>query len=352
MNSVLDHTPERLAESFREQGIEPFRARQVTRWVFSRGVRNFEDMTDLSRPLRAELGARWRTRVLERQEAHRSSDGTVKLVLGTDEGARIETVIIPEGRRRTVCLSSQVGCSLTCSFCATGRLGLLRNLRTDEIVDQLLIAREVLAERGEGPTHVVFMGMGEPLLNLSQVIGAVRILAHPDSLGLSPRRITVSTAGVVPRLADLGQAVPVQVRLAVSLHATTDEVRDRLVPLNRRFPIAMLLAACREYPLPPRGRLSIEYTLIRGLNDRAEDGQRLVGLLRGLRAHVNLIELNPSAGSRFLPSPEPVLNRFAGILARARVPVTVRRSRGGDILAACGQLGATASPFAVASSVR
>jgi 23S rRNA (adenine2503-C2)-methyltransferase len=350
MSSILETTPEELAARFRDEGVEPYRARQVTHWVFARGVRSFDGMTDLPRPLRSELEGRWRTHALELDTRVRSRDGTTKLVLRTEEGARIETVLIPEEGRRTVCVSSQVGCSLDCPFCATGRLGLLRNLRTAEIVDQVLHARDVLGDSGEAPTHVVFMGMGEPLLNVAHVISALRILTHPDALGLSPRRITVSTAGVVPRMADLGRAVPV--RLAVSLHATTDEVRNRLVPLNRRFPIAELLAACRAYPLPPRGRISIEYTLIRDLNDAPDDGPRLVRLLSGMRTHVNLIPLNEHPASPFRPSRDEVVDRFAAVLARARIPVTIRRGRGDDILAACGQLGASGSALAAAAPGR
>jgi 23S rRNA (adenine2503-C2)-methyltransferase len=340
MNPLLAFTPEDLAEQFRSEGIEPYRARQVTRWVYGRGVRDFEGMTDLARPLRARLADRWGTRALLGADLHRSADGAEKLVLETREGARVETVIIPEERRRTVCVSSQIGCSLDCSFCATGRMGLLRNLATEEIVDQVLHARDVLAARGEHPTHLVLMGMGEPLLNLRAVVPAIRVLTHPDAFGLAPRRVTVSTAGVVPRMLELGRAV--QVGLAVSLHATTDEVRDRLVPLNRRFPLDSLLDACRAYPLPPRGRLSFEYTLIRDVNDSEEDARRLVRLVSGIRCLVNLIPLNEHPGTDFRSSPDSSIDRFARILAAARAPVSVRRSRGGDIFAACGQLGVAA----------
>ncbi len=338
MNSVLDYTPDELASRFQAEGVEPFRARQVAQWVFGRGVRSFEGMTDLSRSLRSGLAQRWRTKALECSALERSSDGTEKLALETEEGARIETVIIPEEKRRTVCVSSQVGCSLDCPFCATGRLGFGRNLRSGEIVDQVLHAREVLAERGERVTHVVFMGMGEPLLNLRHVVSAIRILCHRDAFAFAPARITVSTAGVVPRIADLGRAVPV--RLAVSLHAARDEVRNRLVPLNRRFPLASLLEACRAYPLGPRDRISFEYTLIRDVNDSPAEARRLVGLLSGIRALVNLIPLNEHPGTTFRRPEESAVDAFARVLARAHVPVTVRRSRGLDILAACGQLGA------------
>jgi 23S rRNA (adenine2503-C2)-methyltransferase len=340
LSSLLGIPIDDLHERLRSEGLEPYRARQLARWIYARGVREFDRMTDLPAPLRAELASRFSTRALELAASQESRDGAVKLALRTAEGARIETVLIPEGRRRTVCVSAQIGCSLDCTFCATGRMGLLRNLRTEEIVDQVLLARDLLAARGEHPTHVVFMGMGEPLLNLRAVVSAIRILTHEDGLAIAPRRITVSTAGVVSRMADLGREVPVG--LAVSLHATTDDVRDRLVPLNRRFPLAALLDACRSYPLGPRARLSFEYALIRDVNDSAADAARLVRLVSGIRALVNLIPLNEHPGAPFRAPSEAAVDGFARVLARARVPVSVRRSRGADILAACGQLGAAA----------
>ncbi len=339
-NSVLDHTSEELRQAFAREGLERFRADQVLRWVYGQRVRDFRTMSDLARPLRERLYETWSLGCLEQESSFVSTDGTRKLVLRTREGANIESVLIPEPRRQTICVSSQVGCSLDCSFCATGRLGLGRNLRAGEIVDQVLHGAEVLARSGERITHVVFMGMGEPLLNLDNVIRSIRILADPRALGLSPRRVTVSTAGVVPRIAELGRALPV--RLAVSLHATTDEVRNELVPLNRRFPITTLLEACRRYPASRRDRLSFEYTLIRGVNDSLDDARRLVKLLHGLRAKVNLIPMNEHPGSAYRRPEAPQIEAFAGTLAAARLPVTVRRSRGDDIFAACGQLGAPA----------
>jgi 23S rRNA (adenine2503-C2)-methyltransferase len=271
-------------------------------------------------------------------------------VLATAEGHRLETVIIPEGERRTICVSSQVGCSLDCTFCATGRLGFGRNLRADEIVDQWLHASLRLRERGEQPTHVVFMGMGEPLLNLRGVLQAVRVLCDAEAGGLSPRRITVSTAGVVPRIAELGRGAPV--RLAISLHATTDALRDTLVPLNRRFPIAQLLEACRSYPVARRDRISFEYILIAGVNDSAADAQRLRKILVGIPAKVNLIPMNEHPGAPYRRPSDVDIDAFAGILAHGPVGVSVRRSRGDDIFAACGQLGALAQGTEPGAAVR
>ncbi len=344
MRSLLAHTPAELREAFAAEGLAPFRAGQVLRWIHRRGERDPAQMTDLDGDARRAVAERWRTRALERVAAETASDGSTKLVLGTDDGGRVEAVVIPEEKRRTICVSSQLGCSLDCAFCATGRLGLGRNLRADEIVDQVLHAAELLAPLGERPTHVVYMGMGEPLLNLGPVIQSLRILTDPGAFGLAPRRITVSTAGVASKLAELGCALPV--RLAVSLHATTDELRDRLVPLNRSFPLAKLLEACRAYPLAPRERLSFEYVLLAGVNDSPDDARALVRLCSGMRALVNLIPWNPYPGAVFRRPSDAAIDAFAGVLARARLPVAVRRSRGEDVFAACGQLGALAGPAA------
>ena len=339
---VSGNTPEELRTQFAEDGIEPYRADQVLRWLYGSGVRRFDAMTNLPAALRSRLNAEWRTGELELKSACDSADGTRKLELATLDDARIEAVLIPEARRQTLCVSSQVGCSLDCAFCATGRLGLGRNLRTSEIVDQVLIARDLLAKRGEKLTHVVFMGMGEPLLNFRPVVRALQILLHPKGLEVPARRVTVSTAGVVTRMAQLVQAVPV--RLAVSLHATTDEVRDELVPLNRKFPLAKLLDACRALPLSRRDQLTFEYTLIQGVNDSEADAQRLLGWARSLRTKVNLIPLNEHPGTSYAMSEADRVRRFAETLLKGGVRATVRRPRGDDIYAACGQLGRLAPP--------
>jgi 23S rRNA (adenine2503-C2)-methyltransferase len=337
VNSLLAHTPDELRGEFRAGGLEPWRADQVARWLFERRVRDFDAMTDLSRALRAELRGRWSARALALDDVKHSADGTAKLGLRTQDGAVIEAVVIPEKQRRTLCVSSQVGCSLDCAFCATGRLGLGRNLRAEEIVDQALVAAELLAAQGERLSHVVFMGMGEPLLNLRAVSQAIRVLSHPRAFGISPRRITVSTAGVVPRLEELAGSLPV--RLAISLHATTDALRDELVPLNRRFPIATLLDACRRLPATRRDLLTFEYVLIEGRNDGDADAERLARLLGGLCAKVNVIPLNPYPGSPYRRPSDARIDRFAARVSSLGVLATVRRSRGDDVFAACGQLG-------------
>jgi len=336
MRSLLAKTATELRAALVADGLQGFRADQILPWLHTRGVREFSGMSNLPRALTGELAESWSAQALELTNVHRSSDGTQKLALTTGDGKLIETVIIPEQDRRTLCVSSQIGCSLDCSFCATGRMRLARNLRTEEIVDQVLHANALLAPEDARVTHIVFMGMGEPLLNLAHVVQAIRVLADPGAGGFSTRRITVSTAGVVPRMQALGAAV--KTRLAVSLHATTDSVRDELVPLNKTFPLAQLLEACRSYPLPRRDRISFEYTLIRDVNDSPADAARLVSMLHGLRAKVNLIPLNEHPAAPYKRPSDAAVERFAAALARSRAPVSIRRSRGDDVFAACGQL--------------
>jgi len=333
--NLKDFSPGALRERFAAQGLPAWRADQVASWLYARGVEDPRAFTDLPSELREALAERFETRALEVASSERSSDGTLKAVLCAKDGALLEAVAIPEQDRTTLCVSTQVGCPLACSFCATGTLGLTRNLSTAEIVDQLSRLRELAPERRI--TNVVFMGMGEPLLNLRAVIEAIRTLQHPKGFGLAPRRVTVSTAGVVPRIADLLAAVPVN--LAVSLHATTDALRDVLVPLNKRFPLAELLGALRRIPqLSRRHPVFFEYTLMAGVNDAVEDARRLVVLLRGIPAKVNLIPMNPHAGAPYR-APEPdVASRFMGELVRGGLVATLRKSRGADIDAACGQL--------------
>jgi 23S rRNA (adenine2503-C2)-methyltransferase len=341
VKALLALTPDELRAEFAEAGAPGFRAAQVARWLYGRRVRDFSAMANLPAKLRAELAGTWRTRSLELVSVNEAADGTRKLVLATVDGAKIESVLIPEARRQTLCVSSQVGCSLDCAFCATGRMGLGRNLHADEIVDQALHAAELLDADGKSLTHVVFMGMGEPLLNLKHVAQAIRVLTHDDAFGLAHRRITVSTAGVAPKIAELGRLAPV--RLAISLHAARDELRDVLVPLNRRFAIAELLEACAKFPTPKRERLSFEYTLIAGVNDSPADALALAALARKANAKVNLIPLNEHPGTSYRRPSEARMDAFLGVLAGERVTATLRRSRGDDIFAACGQLGATAT---------
>jgi 23S rRNA (adenine2503-C2)-methyltransferase len=339
---LKNHPPDELREHFARQGIERYRADQVAAWLYRRGVEDFDAMTDLGAALRERLAASWAVRALEVESLQRSSDGTLKAALRARDGAQVEAVLIPEEERTTLCVSTQVGCSLACSFCATGALGLTRNLETAEIVDQVCRMRELL-DADRRITNVVFMGMGEPLLNLPAVVDAVRLLVHPKAFALAPRRVTVSTVGVVPRIAPLLEAVPVN--LAVSLHATTDAIRERLVPLNRRFPLDVLLGELRRLDRVTRQRpVFFEYTLIQGINDSEQDARRLEPLLRGIPAKLNLIPMNPHADSPLRPPPEPVVDRFLRVVAASGLRVTLRRSRGPDIQAACGQLALRPAP--------
>ena len=339
---LKDWTPDELRGHFRDAGLPAFRADQVAAWVYGRGIEEPEAMTDLGLDLRRWLGERWRLRALDVVSVERSRDGTAKGLLRAADAALVEAVLIPEASRTTLCVSTQVGCPLACSFCATGALGFTRNLTAAEIVDQVSRMREHL-EGERRITNVVFMGMGEPLLNLPNVVKAVRILQDPRGFALAPRRVTVSTAGVVPKIAELVEQVPVN--LAVSLHATTDVVRDRLVPINRRFPLARLMATLRELPrVSRRHPIFFEYTLMAGVNDAPADAVRLVELLRGLPSKVNLIPMNAHADSGERPPSAETASRFMGELVRGGLTVTLRRSRGADIDAACGQLAVRGRP--------
>jgi 23S rRNA (adenine2503-C2)-methyltransferase len=333
---LKDHSLERLRERLARDGLAPYRAEQIAGWLYQRGVEDPAQMTDLSLELRSWLAAEWELRALEVERVERSTDGSVKAVLRTRDALSIESVLIPERDRTTLCVSTQVGCPMACSFCATGYMGFSRNLSTAEIVDQVCRMRALLAD-GQSITNVVFMGMGEPLLNLAAVVEASRLLVDPKAFALAPSRVTVSTVGIAPRMADLLARVPVN--LAVSLHATTDEVRDRLVPVNRRFPLQALLGALRRIDAISRRRpVFFEYALIAGLNDSLEDARRLHALLRGIPSKVNVIPLNPHPDSSLAPPEEAVVDRFVGEVARTGLTVTLRRSRGADIHAACGQL--------------
>jgi 23S rRNA (adenine2503-C2)-methyltransferase len=336
--NLKDHSREALRGLLKEQGVPAYRADQVLAWIYQQGVEDPAEMSNLPLELRERIAKEWSFRSLEVRSVQRSVDGTRKLALEAVDGAVIESVLIPEERRNTLCLSTQVGCPLACSFCATGYLGFTRNLTTSEIVDQVLRAREAL-DPDETLTNIVFMGMGEPLLNLPAVLEAIRIFIDPKTLAMAPRRITVSTSGLVPQIRELLEVGPIN--LAISLHATTDAVRDELVPLNRRFPLETLLGALRAEELISRKRpVFFEYTLIEGANDSLEDARRLPRLLSGIPAKVNVIPMNPHPDSDARPPSDAVCDRFTAELHAAGMRVTLRKNRGRDIDAACGQLAA------------
>jgi 23S rRNA (adenine2503-C2)-methyltransferase len=340
--NLKDHSPDSLRECFREQGVAAYRADQVVHWMYSRGVDDLSKMENLPAELRLMLQERWLSHALDTERLATSVDGTQKLVLRAGDGALIEAVLIPEDRRNTLCVSTQVGCALACSFCATGALGFTRNLRVSEIVDQVCIAQKLLPPE-EALTNVVFMGMGEPLMNLPAVLESIRILVHPKAFALAPRRITVSTAGVLGKIRSLLEVGPIN--LAVSLHATTDPVRDELVPLNRQIPIVRLLDGLRREPLVTQRRpVFFEYTLIEGVNDSLDDARRLRGLLRGIPCKLNVIPMNGHVDSPYGAPSREVMDAFTAQLHRDGFRVTLRRNRGMDIDAACGQLARRESP--------
>jgi 23S rRNA (adenine2503-C2)-methyltransferase len=300
-------------------------------------------MTDIAKAERALLGSRFSVASLDLLRQERSSDGTRKFLFGLEDGHTVESVLIPEEDRQTLCISSQVGCAQACRFCITGGSGFRRNLKAYEIADQVVNVEKFLAGgRKYSPetrsiTNIVLMGMGEPLANFDEVLKSLAIITSGKGLGFSTRRVTLSTAGLVPEIVKLGRS-GIKVNLAVSLNATTDEVRDRIMPVNKRYPIKELLAACRHFPLEPRRRITFEYVLLRGVNDGEEDALRLTKLLRGIKAKINLIPYNSSPGSEFKRPSDAAVKRFQKILEENDYTAPVRESRGRDIAAACGQL--------------
>jgi 23S rRNA (adenine2503-C2)-methyltransferase len=325
-----------LERWFAAQGEKPFRARQVLRWLHQRGAGDFAGMSDLARPLREKLPSLASIEAPVIVGDTVAADGTRKWLLKVDGANAVEAVFIPETRRGTLCVSSQAGCVLDCAFCSTGKQGFNRNLTTAEIVGQLWLANKLL--EGERPvTNVVMMGMGEPLLNLDHVIPALRLMLDDNAYGLSRRRVTVSTAGVVPGIDRLRDECPVA--LAISLHAPNDDLRDRLVPLNRKYPLAELIAACNRYlDKAPRDFITFEYVMLDGVNDGEAQARELIGFAARVRSKFNLIPFNPFPNSGFQRSPAERIRGFAEVLQSAGLTVTTRKTRGDDIAAACGQL--------------
>ena len=366
--SLVGLTRAGLAEALREAGAPEreirMRVGQIWSWIYFHGAISFEAMLNIGKPLRGALEERFSLRLPEVVAHQVSCDGTRKLLIRLDSagesdarlkrpGAEIECVYIPESDRGTLCVSSQVGCTLTCSFCHTGTQKLVRNLSAQEIVQQLVVARRMLGDfpgltpptdglvpSGEGAravSNVVFMGMGEPLYNLDAVCDALAVMSDGDGLSLSKRRITVSTSGVVPHIPELGRRGGAM--LAISLHAVTDELRDTLVPLNRKYPIADLMSACRDYPgLSNARRITFEYVMLKGVNDSPAEARALVRLLKGVPAKINLIPFNPWPGAPYECSDWETIERFSDIVFNAGYASPVRTPRGRDILAACGQL--------------
>jgi 23S rRNA (adenine2503-C2)-methyltransferase len=317
-------------------GVERFHARQLYRWIYKRGVTDVDRMTDLSRTLREAIRTEFALSTPQVAADDRSIDGTRKFVLELADSRRIEAVFIPDTPSMTFCISTQVGCAMACGFCLTGKMGLVRNLTAGEIAGQV---RVMAAATGmlDHPFNIVLMGMGEPLHNYDNTMKALRILHSEHGLSVSPRRVTLSTVGIVPGLDRLARE-PLMPNLAVSLHATTDEQRTALVPPNRKYPLAEILEACRRFPLKKRSRITFEYVLLDEVNDTPEDARRLARLLNGIKSKVNIIPLNPAPGIPYNRPSDERVDRFAQILADRHITVSVRKSRGRDIRAACGQL--------------
>ena len=336
--NLFDRDRSGLETFFREAGHQPFRARQVMKWAYHRGLLDPSGMTDLSRDLRRWLAETAAFPLPEVAARRQSPDGTVKWVVRVANGNCVESVLIPDRGRNTLCVSSQVGCMLDCSFCATGKQGFGGNLSTADIIGQVWLANEELRRRGESVSNVVFMGMGEPLLNFEAVVRASSLMMDDLAFGISKRRVTISTAGVVPAIHAL--AGRSDVSLAVSLHAPNDELRNLLVPLNRKYPIAELLEACNRYVggLGERRVLTMEYTLLKGVNDGIGHARELAGLLRPVRCKVNLIPFNPFPASGYERPDDIEVRRFQKILMDAGLAAMLRTTRGDDIDAACGQL--------------
>jgi len=319
-----------------ESGSDAFHARQLYRWIHRHGVTDFNLMTNLSKELRAELRERFSVRHPKVVSDQLSTDGTRKFVLELGDGRRIESVFIPDTPAMTFCISTQVGCAMSCGFCLTGKMGLVRHLTAGEIVGQVITLASATGLL-EQPFNIVLMGMGEPLHNYDNTMKALRMLHAEEGLSISPRRVTLSTVGIVPGIERLARE-PLMPNLAISLHATTDEQRTALVPPNTKYPLAAILDACRRFPLKKRSRITFEYVLLNGVNDTPEDARRLATLLFGIKAKVNLIPLNAAPGIPFERPPDARVDRFAQVLADRHLTVSVRKSRGRDIRAACGQL--------------
>ena len=363
--NLLDLDAEALTAWLVACGEKPFRARQLLRWVHGRGCADFAAMTDIAKTLRTRLQTEACVCAPQPISDTVSADGTRKWLLDVGAGNAIESVFIPERRRGTLCISSQAGCALDCAFCSTGKQGFNRNLSVGEIIGQLWLANRLLAEAGSSAIHrlpsadddgdgdddeaaadgqpariisnVVMMGMGEPLANFDNVVSALRLMLDDNAYGLSRRRVTVSTSGIVPAIDRLRDECPVA--LAVSLHAPTDALRDRLVPINQKYPLAELMAACRRYlARAPRDFITFEYVMLDGVNDSEADARRLIALVEDVPCKLNLIPFNPFPQSGLRRSPAPRIQRFGSLLNAAGIVTTVRRTRGEDVDAACGQL--------------
>ncbi|HQN72552.1 MAG TPA: 23S rRNA (adenine(2503)-C(2))-methyltransferase RlmN [bacterium] len=334
---ILEFTRQTFENAIESAGYPKFRARQIIRWIYHRDVYSFEEMTDLSKDDRVAFQELFSITPICEPAIHSSDDGTKKLTFMLEDGAVIESVIIPEEKRNTLCISTQAGCPLKCSFCRTGTLGFKRNLSVREIVGQVIRADNILEKTGEHLNNIVYMGMGEPLLNFENVVDSILILMDDLMLNFSNRRITVSTAGIADKIIELGEKTAVN--LAISLHAVNDEKRSKIMDINKKFPIGSLINAARYYPAHQRKKVMLEYIMLKGFNDTAEDAKELAKIANQIDAKVNLIAFNTFEGAIFEPTPMKEILKFQEILISKNVTALLRKSRGSDELAACGQLG-------------
>ncbi|MEE9336496.1 MAG: 23S rRNA (adenine(2503)-C(2))-methyltransferase RlmN [Methylococcaceae bacterium] len=334
--NLLDFDREGLKAFFVGINEKPFRATQLLKWIYQEDVTNFDQMTNLSKTLRTYLKEHCTITAPEMLVEQIASDGTRKWAIEMSCGNRVESVFIPEEKRGTLCVSSQIGCALACTFCSTARQGFNRNLSVSEIIGQLYVAQKRLGQKIR-ITNVVMMGMGEPLLNFNNVVAAMNLMMDDFTFGLSKRRVTISTSGVVPAMNRLNEVCDVS--MAVSLHAANDDLRDELVPINQKYPLKELMDSCREYAKQgPRKYITFEYVMLEGVNDSIQDARQLVKLLKDVPSKINLIPFNPFPNSNYLCSPREVISQFKDVLYKAGIVTTIRKTRGEDIDAACGQL--------------
>jgi 23S rRNA (adenine2503-C2)-methyltransferase len=329
-------SPSDLNEFLKSFGKERYRSIQILRWLYQKGVQSFDEMTNLSKKFRQELSQASFISTLHPLRVEQAMDGTRKFLFRLEDGNRIESVLIPDKTRLTLCLSTQVGCAFGCRFCLTGKIGWKRDLMVSEILNQILAVRKMLPETSS-ITNIVLMGMGEPLANYENTLKAIELMAHPDAFKFSSRRITLSTVGLLPELERLSKEKPL-FRLAISLNASDDERRSHLMPVNHRYPLKKILEVCRKFPLRPRTRITFEYVLLEGINDSSQDAKRLLRILRGIPSKVNLIPLNEAPEIPFKKPAEENIKQFQNILMKGGLTAIVRTSKGREISAACGQL--------------
>lgn len=349
--NLIGLSKDELITLFGEYQIPAFRAKQIWHWIYQRGVKSFEEMSNIPKDMKAFLNDRFAIGRPKIETEQRSVDGTIKWLLKLQDGQMVETVFIPEETRGTLCVSSQIGCTLTCKFCHTGTQPLVRNLGVHEILQQIMHARDVLEEwpssgakeGGRDFTNIVMMGMGEPLYNYQNVAKALKICMDGDGLSISKRKITLSTSGLVPLITQCGEEL--NVNLAISLHAVNDDLRSEIMPINKKYPLSELMQACRDYPLDARRRITFEYVMLKDVNDTDEDAHNLATLIGDIPAKINLIPFNEWPGSGFVVSDKSRINRFAKILRDKGLDAPVRKTRGDDILAACGQLKSASKRF-------